>query len=109
MVTRHCGRCQPHTVYAIACLACDDGPLLTGQLAKLARGSDPQQLPTTVTNELTRTGWRWTASPHATGWICCQPPESQPWWTTTTRGLCHSRPGPRRQAQHHANEGEASG
>jgi hypothetical protein len=28
-----------------------------------------------VTNELTRTGWRWTASPHATGWICCQPPE----------------------------------
>lgn len=32
MVTRHCGRCQPHTVYALACLARGDGPLLTGQM-----------------------------------------------------------------------------
>lgn len=76
VVTRHCGQCQPHTVYAVACLACGDGPLLAGELAELA-DSGPQQLPTIVTSELTRTGWRWIASPHATGRVCCQP-TSQP-------------------------------
>ncbi|WP_344116866.1 recombinase family protein [Kribbella alba] len=72
-VTQHCGRCQPHTVYAVACLACGDGPLLTGQLAELARDTEPQQLPDVVTGELTRAGWRWTQTSHATGWVCCQP------------------------------------
>jgi hypothetical protein len=72
-VTRHCGRCQPHSVYAVACLACGDGPLLTGALAELARNTQPQQLPDLVTSELTHTGWRWTTTPHASGWVCCQP------------------------------------
>ncbi|MGW3099853.1 hypothetical protein ACWDCC_41150 [Streptomyces sp. NPDC001102] len=55
-VTRHCGRCQSHTVYAVACFGCGDGPLLTRQLAELVRDSDPQQLLDLVTGELTPTG-----------------------------------------------------
>lgn len=70
-LTRHCGRCQPHTVYAVACLACGDGPLLTGDLADLARDADPQQLPPAVTERLTAEGWHWaTTSSYGTGWIC---------------------------------------
>jgi hypothetical protein len=65
-------------VYAVACLACGDGPLLARELADFARDTDPAQLPTIVTTELTRTGWRWTATPHATGWVCCQPTGHEP-------------------------------
>ena len=66
----HCGRCQPHTVYAVACLACGDGPLLTGGLD---HDTDPQELPDVVISELTRAGWRRADTPHGSGWICCQP------------------------------------
>ena len=72
-VAQYCGRCQPHSVYAVACLACGDGPLLTGELAELARDTEPQQLPELVTSELTRAGWRWADTTHGSGWICCQP------------------------------------
>jgi DNA invertase Pin-like site-specific DNA recombinase len=68
--TRHCGRCQPHTVYAMACLACGDGPLLTGHLADLARDTDPQALPAVVTDQLTADGWQWTTTSYGAGWIC---------------------------------------
>ena len=44
-LTHHCGRCQPHTVHTVACLACGDGPLLTGNLAELAHNTDSQRLP----------------------------------------------------------------
>lgn len=57
----------------MACLACGDGPLLTGRLAELARDTDPQLLPDVVTSELVRAGWRWADTPHASGWVCCQP------------------------------------
>ena len=46
--------------YAVVCLACDGGPLLTDQLAELARDTDPQQLPDVLTSELTRIEWRGT-------------------------------------------------
>ena len=72
VVTRHCGRCQPHTVYALACLACGDGPLLTGSLAELARDTDPQQLPAVVTDQLTASGWQWATTSYGAGWVCCQ-------------------------------------
>ncbi len=71
-VTHHCGRCQPHTVYAMACLSCGDGPLLTGTLAELTRDTDPQQLPAVVTEQLTANEWQWATTPYGTGWICCQ-------------------------------------
>jgi DNA invertase Pin-like site-specific DNA recombinase len=71
-VTQHCGRCQPHTVHAVSCLTCGDGPLLTGELAELAHNTDPRQLPELVTTELTRSGWRWTQTQHVSGWVCCQ-------------------------------------
>ncbi|MFG1626255.1 helix-turn-helix domain-containing protein [Kribbella sp. NPDC049227] len=69
-VTRHCGRCQPHTVYAIACLACGDGPLLTGELVELARETEPQRPPETVVDQLTATGWRWATTTSGDGWVC---------------------------------------
>ncbi|MFF1818410.1 recombinase family protein [Kribbella sp. NPDC058245] len=72
-VTRHCGRCQPHTVYAVACLACGDGPLLTGELADVARDTDPQELPEVVVSELIRTGRCWTETSYGNGWVCCRP------------------------------------
>ncbi|GAA1582151.1 hypothetical protein GCM10009789_39870 [Kribbella sancticallisti] len=82
-VTRHCGRCQPHTVHAIACLTCGDGLLLTGELAELARDTDPQQLPGVVTDRLATSGWQWATTSYGTGWICnrhttAQPPNPAP-------------------------------
>ncbi|MGC4939830.1 recombinase family protein [Kribbella sp. DT2] len=74
VVTRHCGRCQPHTVYAMACLACGDGPLLTGPLADVARDTDPQRLPAVVADQLTAAGWQWTTTSYGSGWLCCQIP-----------------------------------
>ncbi|MEV6415353.1 hypothetical protein [Kribbella sp. NPDC051718] len=70
VVTQHCGRCQPHTVYAMACLACGDGPLLAGELAELARDADPQQLPAVVTEQLIADEWQWATTSSGTGWIC---------------------------------------
>jgi DNA invertase Pin-like site-specific DNA recombinase len=72
VVTRHCGRCQPHTVYAVACLACGDGPLLTGRLAELARDTEPQQLPAVVTDQLSASGWQRLTLTYGAGWVCCQ-------------------------------------
>ncbi|HEY0616397.1 MAG TPA: recombinase family protein [Kribbella sp.] len=72
VVTQHCGRCQPHSVYALACLACGDGPLLTGELAELARDTEPQELPAVVTNQLTATGWQWATTSYGAGWVCRQ-------------------------------------
>jgi hypothetical protein len=72
VTTLHCGRCQPHTVYAIACLACGDGPLLTGQFAEAARDTDPQGLPAVVTDQLTASGWRWATTSYGAGWVCRQ-------------------------------------
>lgn len=72
VVKRHCGRCQPHTVYAMACLACGDGPLLTGQLAEIARDTGPQQLPAVVTDQFAAAGWQWTTTSYGAGWVCCQ-------------------------------------
>lgn len=72
-VSRHCGQCQPHTVHAIACLACGDGPLLTGRLAELTRDADPQQLPDVVIDQLTASGWQWATTSYGAGWICCRP------------------------------------
>jgi DNA invertase Pin-like site-specific DNA recombinase len=71
-VTRHCGRCQPHAVYALACLACGDGPLLTGQLAEVARDTEPQELPAVVISQLTAAGWQWATTTYGAGWICHQ-------------------------------------
>jgi hypothetical protein len=70
--TRYYARCEPHTMYAVACLACGDGPILSGRLAQAVIDADPQQLPQAVVDELIRTGWHWTATPYATGWVCCQ-------------------------------------
>jgi hypothetical protein len=56
----------------VACLACGDGPILSGRLAQAVIDADPQQLPQAVVDELIRTGWHWTATPYATGWVCCQ-------------------------------------
>ncbi|MFB6726729.1 hypothetical protein ACFCV3_41550 [Kribbella sp. NPDC056345] len=72
-VTRHCGHCQPHTVYIVVCLVCGDGPILAGQLARDVLDSHPQRLPAAVVDELTRTGWRPAVTTHATGWVCGQP------------------------------------
>jgi hypothetical protein len=44
-VTRHCGQCQPHTVYVVACRICGDGPILAGQLAKLPATPTPSSCP----------------------------------------------------------------
>jgi hypothetical protein len=72
-ITRHCGHCQPHTVYILVCMICGDGPILAGQLARDVIDSQPVQLPAVVVDELTRTGWRRAATNHVTGWICSQP------------------------------------
>lgn len=70
--SRHCGQCQPHNVYVVACLVCGDGPILAGQLAEATRDAGPQRSPQVVIDELTRTGWRWATTPYASGWVCCQ-------------------------------------
>jgi DNA invertase Pin-like site-specific DNA recombinase len=69
-VTHHCGRCQPHTVYALACLACGDGPLLTGQLAEVTHDTELQELPAVVTSQLTASGWQWATTSYGAGWVC---------------------------------------
>jgi hypothetical protein len=69
-LTRHCGQCQPHTVYLEACIVCGDGPILSGHLAQAVIDANPQQLPQVVVDELARTGWRWATTPYATGWVC---------------------------------------
>lgn len=71
--TRHCGHCQPHTVYILACMVCGDGPILAGQLARDVIDSHPLQLPAAVIDELTRAGWRHAVTTLATGWVCGQP------------------------------------
>jgi hypothetical protein len=70
--TRHCGRCQPHTVYVVACLVCGDGPILSGHLAEATLDADPQQLPAVVVDQLTAAGWRWGTGTLASGWVCCR-------------------------------------
>src|SRR5437016_1552714 len=65
---RHCGRCQPHNVYIVACLMCGDGPILAGELAEAIRDADPQQLPSIVVDQLTTSGWRWGTSAYTSGW-----------------------------------------
>jgi hypothetical protein len=70
--TRHCGRCQPHTVYVVACMVCCDGSILAGQLANDTLGSDPHQLPSIVVDQLTAARWRRGTSELASGWVCCR-------------------------------------
>ncbi|MGW5190703.1 hypothetical protein ACWEOO_15700 [Kribbella sp. NPDC004138] len=61
----------------MACLACGDGPLLTGQLAEIARDIGPQQLPAVITDQLAAAGWQWTTTSYGTGWVCCQAARQQ--------------------------------
>jgi hypothetical protein len=70
--TRHCGRCQPHNVYVVACLVCGDGPILAGPLADATRDADPQQLPTIVVDQLATAGWRRGTGALTLGWVCCR-------------------------------------
>jgi hypothetical protein len=65
---RFCAECQPRgVVYAIACRACGDGPMLTGDLAEAAVGGD---LLPVVTAALAARGWR--PARDRSGWVCCQ-------------------------------------
>jgi hypothetical protein len=67
VVRRFCAECQPRgTVYAIACRACGDGPMITGHLAEMAAAGE---LPTAVTDVLAARGWR--PARDGDGWVCC--------------------------------------